>query len=107
MLSAAAFAPALPPAPASPGEGGIARLALLGSGTVGQAVLKRLEQWQGTARGEGLQLVFAANTRLALHDPAGLCPAFARAHLIEAPPMRAGANRARWLGLSAEAASES
>jgi homoserine dehydrogenase len=48
-------------------------------------VLKRLEQWQGTARGEGLQLVFAANTRLALHDASGLCPAFARAHLIEAP----------------------
>lgn len=67
------------------GEGGIARLALLGSGTVGQAVLKRLEQWQGTARGEGLRLVFAANTRLALHDRAGLCPNFARARLVDAP----------------------
>jgi homoserine dehydrogenase len=52
---------------------------------VGQAVLKRLEQWQGTSRGEGLQLVFAANTRLALHDSAGLCPAFVRSCLIEAP----------------------
>jgi homoserine dehydrogenase len=85
MLSSAAFAPVPSQAPASPGEGGIARLALLGSGTVGQAVLKRLEQWRGTERGEGLQLVFAANTRLALHDPAGLCPAFARTRLVGAP----------------------
>ena len=39
-------------------EGGIARLALLGSGTVGQAVLDRLNQWTSTSRGEGLKLVY-------------------------------------------------
>lgn len=85
MLNAATFAPAPTPAPASAGAGGIARLALLGSGTVGQAVLERLDQWRGTGRGEGLRLVFAANTRVALHDRAGLCPAAARAQLVEAP----------------------
>ncbi|MGN6154133.1 MAG: hypothetical protein ACTHN4_00130 [Sphingomicrobium sp.] len=90
MLSGATFAPAPSAAPAVAGEGGTARLALLGSGTVGQAVLKRLEQWQGTARGEGLQLVFAANTRLALHDRDGLCPAYARARLAEAPQDASG-----------------
>ena len=53
---------------------GIARIALLGSGTVGQAVLHRLAAWQGTPIGDRLRLVYAANTRLALHDPDGLCP---------------------------------
>lgn len=61
-----------------------AKLALLGSGTVGQAVLKRLEQWQHRPQGKGLRLVYAANTRLALHEPGGLCPAAARARLMSA-----------------------
>ena len=52
----------------------VARIALLGSGTVGLAVLHRLAAWQGTAIGEGLRLVYAANTRLALHEPQGLDP---------------------------------
>ena len=65
--------------------GETANLALLGSGTVGQAVLKRLEQWQGRPQGQGLRLVYAANTRLALHEPGGLCPAVARAQLLAAP----------------------
>ena len=52
----------------------VARIALLGCGTVGQAVLRRLAEWQGSPFGEQLRLVFAANTRLALHDPAGLDP---------------------------------
>ena len=52
----------------------IARIALLGSGTVGQAVLRRLADWQGSRFGEQLRLVYAANTRLALHDPQGLDP---------------------------------
>lgn len=51
-----------------------ARLALLGSGTVGLAVLQRLGAWRGTPFGRRLNLVFAANTRLALYDPEGLDP---------------------------------
>ena len=84
MLAAAHFAPARAPSPAALGEGGIARLALLGSGTVGQAVLERLYDWRATERGLGLRLVYAANTRLALHDSGGLCPADARIRLVEA-----------------------
>jgi homoserine dehydrogenase len=87
MLAAALLAPAkaLPR-----GEIQVARLALLGSGTVGQAVLDRLHRWQGTGRGEGLKLVYAANTRLALHDPSGLCPAETRARLADAPATASG-----------------
>ena len=55
----------------------VARIALLGSGTVGLAVLRRLAQWQGSAIGERLSLVYAANTRLSLHDPHGLDPVLA------------------------------
>jgi homoserine dehydrogenase len=40
-----------------------ARLALLGTGTVGNAVLQRLAQWQGTPPGARLSLVHAANSR--------------------------------------------
>ena len=49
-----------------------ARLALLGTGTVGSAVWARLMQWQGSALGERLRLVYAANSRYALGNPAGL-----------------------------------
>lgn len=52
----------------------IARVALLGGGRVGLAVLRRLAAWRGTPIGEELRLVYAANTRLALHDPHGLDP---------------------------------
>src|SRR6476469_11165419 len=90
MLAAAGFTPAQAPAPAATGEGGIARLALLGSGTVGQAVLDRLHSWRTTDTGEGLRLVYAANTRLALHDSAGLCPASACARLVGAPYSASG-----------------
>jgi homoserine dehydrogenase len=85
MLSGSTFTTARKPAPAAPGEGGIARLALLGSGTVGRAVLDRLHQWQATDRGQGLRLVYAANTRLAVQDSGGLCPLFARSRLADAP----------------------
>jgi len=61
-----------------------AKVALLGSGTVGLAVLQRLSEWRGTAFGERLNLVFAANTRLALHDPAGLDPDRCAAALTQA-----------------------
>ncbi len=67
-----------------------AHLALLGSGTVGQAVLKRLEQWRDSPQGRGLRLVYAANTRLALHEPDGLCPGKAREQLVEAPSTGTG-----------------
>lgn len=85
MLSGSTFTTARKLAPAAPGEGGIARLALLGSGTVGQAVLDRLHQWRATDRGRGLRLVYAANTRLAVQDSGGLCPAFASSRLADAP----------------------
>lgn len=82
MLAAARLAPAQPPPRL---ETEVAHLALLGSGTVGQAVLDRLHRWQGTDRGDGLKLVYAANTRLALRDSSGLCPVQTRAQLIDAP----------------------
>lgn len=63
----------------------IARIALLGSGTVGQAVLHRLAAWQGSTIGDRLRLVYAANTRLALHDPDGLCPRHCASLLPDAP----------------------
>lgn len=49
-----------------------ARVALLGTGTVGSAVWARLAQWQGTALGERLLLVHAANSRFALDNPQGI-----------------------------------
>ena len=55
-------------------SGPVAKIALLGSGTVGLAVLRRLAEWAGSPRGHQLRLVYAANTRLALHDPDGLDP---------------------------------
>lgn len=49
-----------------------ARVALLGTGTVGNAVWARLAGWQGTPPGQRLSLVHAANSRFALGDPAGI-----------------------------------
>ena len=63
----------------------IANIALLGSGTVGQAVLRRLAEWQGSPFGDQLRLVFAANTRLAFHDPKGLDPLHCAGILPTAP----------------------
>lgn len=85
MLAAATLEPARTAA-----ETGVARLALLGSGTVGQAVLDRLQQWHSTGHDEGLRLVYAANTRLALHDSEGLCPVLTRSRLAAAPPTGSG-----------------
>jgi len=81
---------ALEPARAEAIESGIARIALLGSGTVGQAVLDRLQQWRSTGHDRGLRLVFAANTRLALQDSEGLCPVFTRSRLAGAPGTASG-----------------
>jgi len=50
-----------------------ARVALLGTGTVGSAVLAKLAEWAGTPRGRRLSLVYAANSRAAMHAEAGLC----------------------------------
>ena len=62
-----------------------AKVALLGSGTVGRAVLGRLAQWRGTSLEGHLSLVFAANTRLSLFDPDGLDPKACERALSEAP----------------------
>ena len=67
----------------------IAKIALLGSGTVGLAVLQRLADWQGTYLGEQLRLVYAANTRLGLSDPQGLDPLHC-ARLLPDAPRQAG-----------------
>ena len=55
-----------------PPQGVPARLALLGTGTVGSAVWARLAGWQGSALGQRLSLVHAANSRYALGNPAGI-----------------------------------
>ena len=64
---------------------GAAKVALLGSGTVGAAVLDRLSEWRGTPFGGRLNLVFAANTRLSLFDPEGLNPQHCAEALSNAP----------------------
>lgn len=63
----------------------VAKIALLGTGNVGQAVLRRLGEWQGSPLGDRLKLVFAANTRLALSDPQGLDPNRSAELLADAP----------------------
>lgn len=63
-----------------------AKIALLGTGNVGVAVLQRLSDWQKTPMASRLNLVFAANTRSSLHDPSGLDPDSAAAALTRAPP---------------------
>lgn len=50
-----------------------ARIALLGTGTVGRAVLERLASWAETPFGDRLQLVHAANSRVAVSDDTGVC----------------------------------
>lgn len=50
-----------------------ARIALLGTGTVGRAVLERLASWAETPFGDRLQLVHVANSRVAVSDDNGVC----------------------------------
>ena len=64
---------------------GAAKVALLGSGTVGAAVLDRLASGAGTPFGGRLNLVFAANTRLSLFDPEELNPQHCAEALSNAP----------------------
>ena len=82
------FAPAIRFERASPIASAPAKVALLGSGTVGLAVLQRLGEWRGTPFGHRLKLVFAANTRLSLFDPDGLDPDSCAAALTKAPRSR-------------------
>lgn len=51
-----------------------ARMALLGTGTVGSAVLARLGDWADTPVGEHLSLVYAANSRQAVCSRFGVAP---------------------------------
>jgi len=62
--------------PASRAVTGVApaHIALLGTGTVGSAVLARLTGWSATPLGDRLSLVYAANSRLAVRARRGLCP---------------------------------
>jgi homoserine dehydrogenase len=68
-----------------------ARIALLGTGTVGRAVLERLASWAETPFGDRLQLVHAANSRVAVSDDTGVCPRQAALSFGAAPvtPSRA------------------
>lgn len=61
-----------------------ARIALLGTGTVGSAVLERLAGWSGSSTGARLSLVYVANSRVALADDLGLSPLQAQS-LQQAP----------------------
>ena len=49
-----------------------ARVALLGTGTVGSAVWARLLGWAGTPHGERLSLVHVANSRFAISNRNGV-----------------------------------
>lgn len=57
----------------------VARIALIGTGTVGRAVLRRLCEWQGKPIGRRLRLVYVGNTRADCWDAEGLCPKAAAA----------------------------
>lgn len=76
-MSAIGLAPHAPPA--------VARVALLGTGTVGSAVLARLASWHGTTQAGRLSLVHVANTRQSASDRAGLLPGDAVQRLALAP----------------------
>jgi homoserine dehydrogenase len=62
-----------------------ARVALLGTGTVGSAVWARLLGWAGTPHGERLMLVHAANSRFAISNRNGI-PADTRELLLRSAP---------------------
>lgn len=51
-----------------------ARIALLGTGNVGSAVLARLGSWADTSLGDHVSLVHVANSRFAWHHDSGLYP---------------------------------
>lgn len=59
-----------------------ARVALLGTGNVGKAVLARLASWAGTTRDDALALVHAGNSRGAFRGDA-LCAGAVRRQLVD------------------------
>lgn len=72
------------PTPSEP----LARVALLGTGNVGKAVLDRLAAWADTPRGDSLALVHAGNSRGALRAER-LCPADIKRRLVDGSPWQA------------------
>src|SRR5690606_10481360 len=62
-----------------------ARVALLGTGTVGSAVWARLATWEGTPLGERLSLVHVPNSRFAIGNRDGM-PADTRELLFRNAP---------------------
>lgn len=62
-----------------------ARVALLGTGTVGSAVLSRLASWEATPFARRVRLVHVANSRHAVSERGGLAPAEATQRLALAP----------------------
>ena len=79
-----------------------ARVALLGTGTVGRAVWARLACWQGTALGARLALGYVANSRVAMLAPGhvagdvgALLARATRAHALGAVDAALGATGTR------------
>jgi len=70
---------------ASAAQDASARVALLGTGTVGGAVLARLASWRGSSLGERLRLVHVANSRTCAGDRAGFAAGDALRRLALAP----------------------
>lgn len=62
-----------------------ARIALLGTGTVGAAVLARLAGWSGTSHRARLHLVHVANSRSSIGDGRGVSPQGAHDALLASP----------------------
>lgn len=69
-----------------------ARVALLGTGVVGSAVLARLASWRDGPFGQRLSLVHACNSRAALSASDGLCALAVDATLRNATRAAQGAN---------------
>ncbi len=68
-----------------------ARIALLGTGTVGKAVLARLAAWEGTEFGDKLSLRYTANSRFGC-QPTSFGDALARARSPETAPPHAASS---------------
>lgn len=72
-MEAVAIASVATPAAGAPGPAD-ARIALLGTGTVGTALLERLARMEAGTSRPGLRLVHVANSRRALSTSAGVAP---------------------------------
>ncbi|GHA77663.1 homoserine dehydrogenase [Cognatilysobacter bugurensis] len=80
---------------ATPSAAPTAHIALLGTGTVGRAVLARLGGWQRTGAAHGLSLQHVANSRVAIEDPYGLDAARVAGWIGPALPDAGGDSPAR------------